>query len=288
MLSEGRVSIGGIAAGAGRIVRKGEIVAFDPPPLEEPEVDSSYDILFEDEDFLIVDKSGNLPSHPCGRFFKHSLWYLLRERYGELGIATRLDRETSGLVLACRKPASAAYAEKLLAAGDIAKEYLVLAHGRFPSSFEARGYLVGDESSAIRLKRRFVEEPPSGGTKAEACATSFELLGFIDPPSDDGRTGRVGLLIARPRTGRTHQIRATLSSLGFPVLGDKLYGLDEGCFVRQFEGRLNQEDLTRLILPNQALHCSSLSFKTLAGRSIRVKSQPRWGSPFAEELAALL
>ena len=109
----------------------------------------------EDEDFLIVDKSGNLPCHPSGRYFEHSLWYLLREAYGETRIATRLDRETSGLVLACRSSASAAFAQRALPDGRIEKDYLALVHGVFPDSLSAEGCLTADEGSLVRKKRRY-------------------------------------------------------------------------------------------------------------------------------------
>jgi len=277
MLAEGRVNVDGASAGPERILSDKEIVAFDPPPYEEPPVDSSYTVRMEDEDYLVVEKSGNIPSHPSGRFYKHSLWYLLRERYGEVHIATRLDRETSGLVLACRSQAVASFATGQLARGEIAKEYLVLVHGRFPVSYEAKGYLIPDTISVIRKKRRYVEgESAARDKKAESCATCFELIDIIDPPTTGPFHGEISFLRARPRTGRTHQIRATLFSLGFPLVGDKLYGLDEAFFVRHFEGGLNEEDLTRLMLPNQALHCSGLSFTSRSGRKIGLESRPPW------------
>jgi RluA family pseudouridine synthase len=288
MLGEGRIRVEGRLAVADRVLAAGEIVAFDPPRYEEPAVDTSFSVIMEDEDFLIVDKSGNLPCHPGGRYFEHSLWRLLSERYGEVRIATRLDRETSGLVLVCKSAASAAFAQGMLSEGAIEKEYLALVHGPFPPSLEAKGYLTEDIASAVRKKRRYVdgEEIPQG-KRVEACSTSFRRVGEIDAGTEDRAYGRISLVRARPATGRTHQIRATLFSLGFPVVGDKLYGLDEGCFLRFAEGGKNEEDLTRLILPNQALHCAGLSFRGSSGRAVDAKSVPRWPSPFREILDQL-
>jgi 23S rRNA-/tRNA-specific pseudouridylate synthase len=294
MLDEGRVEVDGAAASPDRILAAGETVFFDPPPLVEPEVDPRYSVVMEDEDFLVVDKSGNLPCHPSGRFFEHSLWYLLRADYGEVRIATRLDRETSGLVLVCRSASSAAFAQGLLSRGRIAKDYLVLVHGAFPERLDASGYLIADEASAVRKKRRYVEGGPiPEGLKAEACATSFELLRSFELAPSGASTIPVSLLRARPATGRTHQIRATLFSLGFPLVGDKLYGLDEGFFLRFAAGTKNNEDLTRLIVPNQALHCAGLAFTDRKGRAIDLTSKPRWalpmpgGLPLDEQLSQL-
>jgi len=286
MLDEGRVSVAGLPASSSRILAAGEIVAFDPPRCEEPPIDASFAIAYEDEEFLIADKSGNLPCHPSGRYFEHSLSHILHETYGEVRIATRLDRETSGLVLVCKSSESAAFAQAILSAGSLDKVYLVLVHGRFPDSLEASGYLTEDSRSAVRKKRRYSHgKAIPEGRKAEACATSFERVGYIDRPAAHPDCGSIILVRARHVTGRTHQIRATLHSIGFPIVGDKLYGLDERCFLRLAEGRLSEEDLTRLMLPNQALHCAGLSFQNGPGRAISAVSMPRWGSPYTDSLS---
>ena len=74
------------------------------------------------------------------------------------------------------------------------------------------------------------------------------------------RRGGVSLLEAVPHTGRLHQIRATLSFLGCPVVGDKMYGLDEGIFLRFIEERTTPQDAAKMRLGRQALHASDLSF----------------------------
>ena len=71
----------------------------------------------------------------------------------------------------------------------------------------------------------------------------------------------ISQLEAIPETGRSHQIRATLSSMGYPLVGDKLYGVDERLFLRFIEGDLNDKDRKRLRLPRQALHAAELHIR---------------------------
>jgi 23S rRNA pseudouridine955/2504/2580 synthase/23S rRNA pseudouridine1911/1915/1917 synthase len=151
-----------------------------------------------------------------------------------------------------------------------------MVHGLFPERAEAKGFLIHDESSLVRKKRAFVaEEGEEASPYGESCATSFELIAQAAL-----REGTFSLLRAFPRTGKTHQIRASLLGLGFPIVGDKLYGLDEGCFLRFAEGSLNEKDLVRLIVPNQALHCASLSFEDASGKIIAARSEPSWPHPY--------
>ena len=280
---EGRLSVNGEAAQDWTVLESEDLVAFDSTLFPEPEADASIAIVAETEDFLIVNKSGSLPCHPGGRFFKRSLWFILRESHGEVRIATRLDRETSGLVLVCKTADSARFAQGLLSSGNLEKSYIAMVHGLFPENLVAQGWLIPDPDSEVRKKRSFVQNwELSGGTEGQTCSTSFERLKIVKAEG-----GPISILLAHPQTGRTHQIRATLFSLGFPVVGDKLYGLDEGFFLKLAAGGLEAADFAALLLPSQALHCSALSFAGPRGLPVSASSMPRWGRPYDEILAQL-
>ena len=244
-----------------------DLIEYLPRELPEPEAELDYGVLFEDDDLLVVNKPGNLCMHPSGPFFRHTLWHLLCSRYGDIHFINRLDRETSGLMIAARDKETASR----FAARDLIekKVYTVMVHGRFDAPLRAAGFLSKDCSSVIRKKRRFTREAPEG--PCESAETFFEPL---------GRSGDFSLLRATLGTGRMHQIRATLSSLGYPVVGDKLYGLDEKFYLRQKTDELTAEDREKLVLARQALHASELVFRHPAtGETLRFTSPPPFGLP---------
>jgi RluA family pseudouridine synthase len=268
-----RITIDDRIASASQQLAAGERVTFHPVDRGEPEVDGNFRIIHDDGAFLVVDKPSNLPMHPGGRYFNNTLWALLRSGYGHLHALTRLDRETSGLVLLARPGPAQTQGQILLDSGALAKEYLVIVHGVFPESCNAKGFLVRDEASAVRKKRRFIPiaaMEDESDAKRENAETDFTLLSSVVHP----RKGPLSLLRAMPRTGRNHQIRATLSSLGFPLLGDKLYGIDEQLFIRLVEGSLDESDRQMLVLPSQALHSESLTLIDLQGRSRQFRLPP--------------
>jgi 23S rRNA pseudouridine955/2504/2580 synthase/23S rRNA pseudouridine1911/1915/1917 synthase len=217
-------------------------VVYAPAPAEEPPIDPSYQIIHEDEDVLVINKSGNLSCHPSGKFFRNTLWFLLQDRGEQIRFVHRLDRETSGLVLIARSQETARRFGEAFERRRIEKEYLAIVEGEFPAQTHAKGFIAAALDSAIRKKRIWSDDDPGDSETAE---TFFERV---------HSAGGLSLVRCRPVTGRLHQIRATLCALGFPVVGDKLYGVDESIFLRFIDDAMTADDRHRLRMPRQALH----------------------------------
>jgi 23S rRNA pseudouridine955/2504/2580 synthase/23S rRNA pseudouridine1911/1915/1917 synthase len=236
------------------ILSAGDIVEYMAGEVPEPAVDPRFSVLFEDAALLVVNKPPNLPCHPGGRYFNNTLWAVLKTRCNlpYLTCVNRIDRETSGIVLLAKTASAALHCSQQFESQDVYKRYVVLVEGDFPAgTVRASGYLISDPASPVRKKMRFhpaesfAEIPETG----KVCTTRFHRITH--------RSG-ITLLEAMPKTGRSHQIRATLCSMGYPVVGDKLYGVDERLFLRFIVDKLNDEDRERLRLPRQALHSAEL------------------------------
>ncbi|MDA8165625.1 MAG: RluA family pseudouridine synthase [Desulfobacteraceae bacterium] len=254
-LAAGRLLVNGSAGQPHDRLVEGDVLVYRPATLDEPPVDWRYAVVYEDEDLLVVDKPAPLPCHPGGRYFRHTLWARLKENRGieSPAFVNRLDRETSGLVLVAKNRTSARRCQAQFAAGEVRKTYLVVVEGAFPrGESRAEGWLAPDVASAVRKKLRFLRGGIGLPGQPIACGTSFRLLGWGNAMS---------LLAAWPHTGRCHQIRATLCSLGFPVVGDKLYGVDERFFLRLLDESLTAADRDRLRIGRQALHAAALRFR---------------------------
>ncbi len=220
-------------------LKTNDSISFIRKNYSEPEVDRKFSILYESENLLVLNKPGNLPVHPAGRYKENTLLSILQLETGnsQLFVVHRLDRETSGIQILAKNSNTASVIQRDFENRNIYKEYIVYIHGNFPIHLNANGYLAKDLSSLVRKKRRFSY---NNCDNSETSITDFYLLGEMKG---------ISKVIAMPKTGRTHQIRATLNSLGYPVYGDKLYGLDEKYFLKFIEG----EKL--LNFPNrQALH----------------------------------
>lgn len=244
-----------------QILKCGDFLEYKPQDLHEPAVNSNYTIVYEDETLLVIDKPGNLPVHPAGAYFENTLWALLQKNNGgKVHFVNRLDRETSGLMIAAKTSDAAGKIAKTLP--DMLKRYYVAVHGNFSGECTATGFLVKDERSIIRKKQRFIasgEFDPAIYSNAVTAETRLSALRGND---------RFTLVSAELFTGRMHQIRATLYSMGFPVAGDKLYGLDEQFYLRLADDTLSAEDRIKLVLSRQALHCAELEFEHPASGKI--------------------
>jgi 23S rRNA pseudouridine1911/1915/1917 synthase len=219
----------------------------------------NFRVVAEGEDWIAVDKPAGLLTHPTRPDGSPTLWdglrallaYELANR-GRLSIITRLDRETSGLVLLALSPARARALGLSMQRGEIGKQYLAIVDGSpdwDKKTIEMPIVRQGEvRDSKIWLKRCVHER----GAPARTDFVVEER--FV-------REGRAMALIrAHPRTGRTHQIRVHLSHAGFPVVGDKIYGRREEAYLdfiaTGWTPGLEQE----LILPRHALHACGLAF----------------------------
>jgi 23S rRNA pseudouridine1911/1915/1917 synthase len=229
-------------------------------PWDENPVPTEVPVLYEDEHLLAVDKPALLPVHPTARYHKNTLIKVLQaSRPGQwLSLGHRLDRETSGVILVAKTPAcDRALKRALEERAGIDKIYLAFTWGtptlgptdgdgvyRYSRSMEL------DPTHSTRVKMR-----PGMTDDALSATTRFAIEETFTAPS--------GRLYARVRceleTGRQHQIRLHLASLGSPIVGDKLYGPDDRLFARGADGELTRDDLELLELPRHALHAWRLA-----------------------------
>ncbi len=248
MIELRRILVNGQPCRPSRVVKFGDRIDYVPRREPEPPIRVDLRILLEDEGILAVDKPAHLPVHPSGRYFRNTLLCLLLESRGEtldhpgVRIVHRLDRETSGVVLFGKSRASTSFLARQFEAHTVCKEYLVLVHGR---SADERFVVDAPLGRALdsRVRKAVGVVAPGEGRRAR---TEFETL---------ARGPDHTLLLARPRTGRLHQIRVHARHAGLPVVGDKLYGLDEAYFLKLAAGEhYTDEDRARLALDRQGLH----------------------------------
>ncbi len=178
-------------------------VASEPPTLEEPQ------IVYRDDDILVVDKPHGMPVTPSGQHLERSLFVRLQRSTGlpDLAPMHRLDRETAGLVLFAIKPAARANYHRLFAEGNVEREYLAWAHTTSP--VEKTHWRI--ENRMERGEPWFRQRIVDGSANA---ITEIELIELREG------LGRFRLF---PKTGRKHQLRVHMASIGCPIVGDPFY-----------------------------------------------------------------
>ena len=267
LVRKGRVKVDGRIVKRSNVrVRGGEriVVELDTPPGARG---SELRVVHEDDSLVVIDKPAGLLTHPNEKEAGGTLSDLLEERFGRLprskgddrpGIVHRLDRETSGLVVAARTPEAMDGLENQFRRREVSKIYRAIVHG-VPSSkrFESDRPIVPFEGARDRMALgRDGEGKPSH--------TEFEL---------DEAFEHFALVTCRPTSGRRHQIRLHLLDVGHPIVSDKLYGRKDSVPLPDGAPKPRRH----------ALHAEALSFvhpRTSERLSLR--------APLPRDLATLL
>lgn len=235
----GAMYIDGETAWAKDMVSPGAKVSLQVP--DEPSnpnispYPANFEIAYEDRDFLVINKAAGIATVPAHHVaVQNSLVNQVKDYYQKQGyanqvthVATRLDKDTSGLVVFPKHRFAHAVLDRQLKAHQVKKEYLALAAGYFSA---AHVYL---DAPIQRDPQSFVKREVGVGNKPKAAVTEFWVK---------QQYGDYSLLKIRLHTGRTHQIRCHFAYLKHPLLGDELY-----------QGPLEK-------IQRQALHCYHLSF----------------------------
>ena len=229
LIKAGHVTLNGRATKASARLRDGDVLALaEPPPVPSATLaeDIALDVLFEDDDLIVLNKPAGMVVHPAAGNWQGTVVNALLHHCPALsgiggeqrpGIVHRLDKETSGCLVAAKNDAAHQALSKQFAGREVTKIYLALTSGKFRAASGVIEGAIGRHP--VQRKKMTVLADGRG----RAAKTSYRVLAEL----------AAGTLVeCTLHTGRTHQIRVHLKHLGHPLLGDEVYGKRAG-FARQ-------------------------------------------------------
>ncbi|MBQ7715540.1 MAG: RluA family pseudouridine synthase [Clostridia bacterium] len=249
LLEDGAVTLNGVAIQKNYKLRAGDGIEVSFPEPEtldvEPE-DIPLDVIYEDDDVIVINKSAGMVVHPApGHETGTLVSALLHHCAGTLssingverpGIVHRIDRDTTGLIAVCKNDAAHLSLSEQLKDHTMRREYSAIVIGRLPESGTVDKPIA--RNPADRKKMAVASLSDSGARRA---VTHYETLAYENGFS---------LAVMALETGRTHQIRVHMASIGHPVLGDPVYGGDRTLFQKHHPS----------LFVGQMLHAKKLTF----------------------------
>ena len=281
LLSSSKVLVNGAAAKPSLKLRGGETIEIigeaAPPPLRAVPEAIALDIIYEDDDLSVINKPAGMMVHAGSGATEDArnrgtLVNALLGHYEQLsttggamrpGIVHRLDKQTSGLIVVARNDAAHQKLGEMFSRRQVHKTYVALVHGHLKQD---RGTISAAIARDAVRRTRMTTRRESG---ARAAISHYAVLERIT-----SRFGVFTLVSVRIETGRTHQIRVHLSSIGYPVVGDTLYGAPSR-IVAVSAGRRKKSDPEpeTISLDRNFLHAAELEFAhPRTGRRLQLKA----------------
>lgn len=250
--TEGGIMKNGEPVYVSQTLKKGDVLTVtileESPSETIRPVPMDLDIVYEDEDIMVINKPANMPIHPSINNYENTLANGVAHYFAVQGVPftyrciNRLDRDTTGLLIIAKHMLSASILADMIKRREIHREYLAIASGEVPPE--------GVIDAPIARKEESVIERCVDFTRGERAVTHFKRLEY--------RNG-YSLVSLKLETGRTHQIRVHMKYLGYPLIGDFLYNPDYR------------------ILDHQALHSYRLCFcHPITGKELEFKKEPPW------------
>jgi len=224
LIDEGNVQLNGARPKASSKLKPGDVVQVTVPPPREWGVEAQdipLDVVYEDDDILVVNKPRGMVVHPAAGHWEGTLVNAVLSRCpdlrgigGELrpGIVHRLDKDTTGLLVVAKNDRALQSLQAQMKERKVERRYVALVRGRVAADRGTVEAPIGRHP--VQRKKMAVVE------SGRPAATDYEVLARFG--------NRYSLLMARLRTGRTHQVRVHLAHLGYPVAGDPVYSRGKG------------------------------------------------------------